>query len=177
MTLEDGKSPRWREVCVLAPYGPKNDAILEDCTQQPLGLGMQTSSTSDEYVLMSLSPSSSTFQQCMTRRPTRRNASSNYFKHIKLAMPNVHCATTTKSPPSSWLSPNCLFISPHQVSLQEQWLWNLLHCLKDINDASGCDFFIIIYSMILWRSFLHGEYTVMFSPILLKLCEDKEFLS
>jgi len=103
MTLEGDKSPHWREVCVLAPYDPKNDAILEDCTQQLLGLGMQTSSTSDEYVLMSLSPSSSTFQQCMTRRPTRRNANSNYFKHFELAMPNVHCAATTKSPPSSCL--------------------------------------------------------------------------
>jgi hypothetical protein len=69
MTLEVDKIPHWREACAPALSGPKSYAILEDCTQQLLGLGMQTSSTSDECVPMALSPSLSTFQQCMTRRP------------------------------------------------------------------------------------------------------------
>jgi len=34
--------------------------------------------------------------------------------HFKLAMLNVHCAATTKSQLSSWLSPNCnAYLSPH----------------------------------------------------------------
>lgn len=56
-----------------------------------------------------------------------------------LRQQNLHRPAVSKLP--------CLFISPHQVSLQEQWLWNLLHCSTDTHDASGCDLFTIIYTM------------------------------